>query len=115
VAGLRITKKVDKFQQHIRNSPRAARELEQKHAEIWASIMRQIMPRDTGAMVESVAVMIGPSGHAGIVIAVFYWKFVNDGTVYISGQFFVEESRELARPGFVKDLKGFVKYLKAMS
>jgi hypothetical protein len=111
--GLRITRKRDNFQALIRKAPIAARKLEQKHAEIWASVMRQIMPRDTGDMIESTAVVIGSSGHASILIKVSYWKFVNNGWVYFEGYHFVEISLEFIRPDWIKDLKKFVRYVKA--
>jgi hypothetical protein len=112
MAGLRITRRRDNFQALIKRAPQAARELEIKHVQIWASVMIQIMPEDTGAMKGSVAVVTGSSGGSGIVIGVFYWKMVNDGTVYISGFHFVEESREFVRKDFVADLKKFVRYLR---
>lgn len=112
MAGLRITKKRDNFQLLIKRAPERARLLEAKHAQIWASVMIQIMPEDTGAMKESTAAVTGSRGATGVQIGVDYWKFVNDGTVYQSGQHFVEESREFVRPDFVKDLRKFVRYLR---
>lgn len=110
---LRITKKIDRFQEHIRNAPKAARALELKHAQIWASVMKQIAPEDTGALKESIGVQIGSSGGVGLVIGVSYWRFVNNGWVYFEGYHFVEESREFIRKDFVADLKKFVRYVKA--
>jgi hypothetical protein len=112
LAGLRITKKRDGFPALVAKAPAKARELEAKHAMRWASVMIQIMPEDTGAMKESTAAVTGSSGATGVVIGVDYWRFPNDGTVYQSGQFFVEESREFVRPDFVKDVKSFVRHLR---
>jgi hypothetical protein len=112
LAGLRITKRRDNFQELIRKAPEKARLLEAKHAQRWASVMIQIMPEDTGAMKESTAAVTGSGGATGVVIGVPYYRFVNDGTVYQSGQFFIEESREFVRPDFLKDLRGFVRHLR---
>jgi hypothetical protein len=112
LAGLRISKNRSNFQALIKKAPEAARRLEAKHAQRWASVMIQIMPEDTGAMKESTAVVTGSSGATGVQIGVPYWDFQNSGTVYISGLHFVEESREFVRPDFVKDLRNFVRHLR---
>lgn len=109
---LRITKKVDRFARIIAAAPQAARELEREHTETWADVMIQIMPEDTGEMKRSTEVVETGSGRTAIKIGVYYWRFVNDGTIYQEGQFFVEESREFIRKDFLKDLKQFTRRLK---
>lgn len=106
---LRITKRRDNFAARIRQAPDKARKLEEKHCKAWADVMRQIMPVDTGAMRDSTeAVQLGTGGW-GVRIGVNYWSFVENGTIFQSGQFFVRESREFVRRGFLKDLKDFAK------
>lgn len=109
---LRITKKRDNFKALIAKAPIAARALEAKHAQLWASVMIQIMPEDTGAMKESTAAVTGSSGATGVHIGVSYWRYQNDGTAFVPALRFVEESREFVRPDFVKDLRKFVRYLR---
>lgn len=104
---LRITKRRDNFKQRIAEAPKKARRLEEKHTRAWVSVLHQIMPRLTGAMIESTeAVPVGERGW-GVRIAVSYWRMVNDGTIYQEGQHFVEEAREFVRRGFLRDLKNF--------
>jgi hypothetical protein len=47
-----------------------------------------------------------------IRIGVPYWRFVNDGTVYIEGQHFVEKAVESIKRGIHEDLLRFSSFLK---
>lgn len=113
-SGIRITKKVDNFDKLIKASRAAAERLEHKHADALASIMRQIMPVDTGEMkrsTEAVGDALMSRTRWVVKIGVDYWGFVNYGTIYQEGQFFVEQAIDFTRPGFLRDVARFPSFL----
>jgi hypothetical protein len=111
--GLRITKRKDRWPEYVKAAPDVAREIEERHTKDWAYVMIQIMPEDTGAMKRSTEAVPNKTNRGwGVRIGVDYWRYVNNGTIFQNGQFFVEESRELIRPAFKRDVKGFCGHVR---
>lgn len=74
-------------------------------------LLKGIMPVRTGHMRDSTEAV--PSGNGwAIKIGVDYWRFVNDGTIYIEGQHFVEKAVESIKRGISEDLRRFASFLK---
>src|ERR1044072_4547077 len=111
---LRITKRTDNFAHYIKAAPKVARELEEKHVKIWANLMVQIMPEKTGKMKRNTEAVPNRTNKGwGVRIGVNYWKFVNSGWAHFEGYHFVEHSREFVRPDFKRDIKQFIKLVRA--
>lgn len=70
--------------------------------------MKAIMPEKTGAMKRSTEPVELANGWA-IRIGVSYWRYVNDGTIYIEGQHFREETWEFMKADFEKQMRNIFK------
>lgn len=92
-SAVRFVRMVDNSPIFLRQAAEDADGKAEKAVKSGVEFLKGIMPRRTGAMIESTEPVRLPRGWA-VKIGVDYWDFVNSGTIFIEGQHFVEKAIE---------------------
>jgi hypothetical protein len=113
---IRVIKRIDRFHELRTRAPQVAADITKKHVEGGVELLKGIMPRDSGDMIESTEAVpvergFGKGSYA-IRIGVDYWIYPDRGTVYIEGQHFVPRAVESIRSGLHMDFSRFESFLK---
>jgi hypothetical protein len=110
-----LVKKFDHFPRYQKQYPILVNHILEKHVKGGTELLIGIMPEDTGEMKrQTKAVQIESSRKPGwgIFIGVDYWRHVNDGTIYIEGQHFVEQAVESILRGLRQDFSLIETFIK---
>lgn len=115
-SGLQVIKKTDRLGQLIKQGNFVANRITELRVKEGVDYLVSIMPERTGEMkrqtkaVQFSQAQVKPGW--GIKIGVPYWRYVNDGTIYIEGQHFVERAIERIRAAIDSDCRQFEAFLR---
>lgn len=109
--GVRLIRKTGITDAMRRQAPDIANHILEKNVKGGVVLIKGIMPVRTGHMRDSTSAVPVGKGWA-IQILADYWRYVNDGTIFIEGHHFVEKGVESIKAGIAADLKRFSRFFK---